>query len=148
MIAQHCRRITKPMLGGEQSVKILARARGGAARLGVVAFLAALSACAQTSVPHEVLTTADLALARARTAGAADYAAIEFARAEAKLEAAHAAVQAKAHERARSLAEQALVDAELAEVMAQIASEKANARQLREHVELQHRQLAPADNGI
>jgi hypothetical protein len=97
--------------------------------------------------PHEALSTADLALARARTAGAADYASIELARAEAKLEAAHAAVQAKAHERARTLAEQALVDAELAEVMAQTAHEKASATRLRERVALQHRQLAPADNG-
>jgi hypothetical protein len=139
---------TKRMLGGEQSVKISARARDVAARLGVVGLLAALAGCAQAPVPHQALTTADLALARARTAGAADYASIELARAEAKLEAAHAAIQAKAHERARTLAEQALVDAELAEAMAQIAQEKTSARQLREHVELQHRQLAPADNGI
>ncbi len=136
------------MLGGEQSVKILARARGVAARLGVVALLAPLAGCAQAPVPHEALSTADLALARARAAGAADYASIELARAAAKLEAAHAAIQAKAHEQARALAEQALVDAELAEVMAQIANEKASARRLREDVELQHRQLAPADNGI
>jgi Domain of unknown function (DUF4398) len=148
MIAQHCRRITKPMLGGEQSVNILARAQGVAARLGVMALLAALAGCAQAPVPHEALSTADLALARARTAGAADYASIELARAEAKLEAARAAIQAKAYEQARTLAEQALVDAELAEVMAQIAEEKASARRLREHVELQHGQLAPADDGI
>ena len=110
--------------------------------------MAALAGCAQAPVPHEALSTADLALARARTAGAADYASIELARAEAKLEAAHAAIRANAHEQARTLAEQALVDAELAEVMAQIAHEKASARRLRERVELQHRQLAPADNGI
>ena len=120
-------------------MKILARARGVAARLGVVALLVPLTGCAQAPVPHEALSTA---------AGAADYASIELARAAAKLEAAHAAIQANAHEQARALAEQALVDAELAEVMAQIANEKASARRLREDVELQHRQLAPADNGI
>ena len=129
-------------------MKILARARGVAARLGLVALLTPLAGCVQAPVPHEALSTADLALARARTAGAADYASIELARAAAKLEAAHAAIQAKAHEQARALAEQALVDAELAEVMAQIANEKASARRLRENVELQHRQVAPADNGI
>ena len=129
-------------------MKILARARGVAARLGVVALLVPITGCAQAPVPHEALSTADLALARARAAGAEDYASIELARAAAKLEAAHAAIQAKAHEQARALAEQALVDAELAEVMAQIANEKASARRLREDVELQHRQLAPADNGI
>jgi hypothetical protein len=136
------------MFGGEQAVRISPRAPCVAARLGVVALLAALTGCAQAPVPHEALTTADLAVARARMAGAADYASIELARAEAKLEAAQAAIQAKAHEQARTLAEQALVDAELAEAMAQIAHEKANARSLREHVELQHGQLAPADNGI
>ena len=136
------------MIGGERTIRITARARGVAARLRAVALVAALAGCAQAPVPHEALSTADLALARARTAGAADYASIELARAEAKLEAAHAAIRANAHEQARTLAEQALVDAELAEVMAQIAHEKANARRLRERVELQHRQLAPADNGI
>ena len=129
-------------------MKTLARARGVAARLGVVVLLAPLAGCAQAPVPHEALSTADLALARARAAGAADYASIELARAAAKLEAAHAAIQAKAYEQARALAEQALVDAELAEVMAQIANEKASARRLREDVELRHRQVAPADNGI
>ena len=128
-------------------MRISARARCVTARLGVVAVLAALGGCAQAPVPHEALTTADLAVARARTAGAADYASIELARAAAKLEAAHAAIQAKAHERARTLAEQALVDAELAEAMAQIAQEKTSVRSLRERVAMQHRQLAPADNG-
>jgi hypothetical protein len=80
-------------------------------------------------------------------AGAADHAAVELARAEAKLQAAQAAVRAKAHERARALAEQALVDAELAEVKAQAVQEQASASRLRERVALQHRHLAPADNG-
>jgi hypothetical protein len=118
-----------------------------AARLGAAAIVAALAGCAQAPVPHEAMTTADLALARARTAGAADHAAVELARAAAKLQEARAAIRAKAHERARGLAEQALVDAELAEIKAQAAQEQASARRLRERVALQHRQLAPADNG-
>jgi hypothetical protein len=113
----------------------------------VAAVLAALAGCAQAPVPHEALSTADLAVVRARTAGAAEHAAVELARAEAKLEGARAAVRAKAHDRARTLAEQALVDAELAEVRAQAAQEEASARSLRERVAMQHRQLAPADNG-
>ena len=135
------------MFGGEHAVKVSAHARCVAARLGVVALLASLAGCAQAPVPHEALTTADLAVARARTAGAADHASIELERAEAKLEAAHDAIRTKAHERARTLAEQALVDAELAEIQAQVAQEKASARLLRERVELQHRRLAPADHG-
>jgi hypothetical protein len=135
------------MIGGERAVRISARARWVAARLGVMAVMAALAGCAQAPVPHAAMTTADLALARARVAGAADHATAELARAEAKLQAAQAAVRAKAHERARTLAEQALVDAELAEVKAQAAQEQASASRLRERVALQHRQLAPADNG-
>jgi hypothetical protein len=135
------------MVSGEQAVRISARVRCVTARLGVVAVLAALAGCAQAPVPHEALTTADLAVARARTAGALNHASVELARAEAKLEQARAAVRAKAHERARTLAEQALVDAELAEVKAQAAQEEASARSLRERVAMQHRQLAPADNG-
>ena len=135
------------MVSGEQAVRISARVRCVTARLGVVAVLAALAGCAQAPVPHEALTTADLAVARARTAGALNHASVELARAEAKLEQARAAVRAKAHERARTLAEQALVDAELAEVKAQAAQEEVSARSLRERVAMQHRQLAPADNG-
>ena len=135
------------MVSGEQAVRISARVRCVTARLGVVAVLAALAGCAQAPVPHEALTTADLAVVRARRAGAADHASVELARAEAKLEQARAAVRAKAHERARTLAEQALVDAELAEVKAQAAQEEVSARSLRERVAMQHRQLAPADNG-
>jgi hypothetical protein len=135
------------MIGGERTIRITARARGVAARLRAMTLVAALAGCAQAPVPHEAMGTADLALARARAAGAADHAAIELAGAEAKLQDARAAIQAKAHERARGLAEQALVDAELAEVKAQAAQEQASARRLRERVALQHRQLAPADNG-
>ena len=132
----------------EQIVKISARVRCVAARLRVVALLAALAGCAQAPVPHEAMTAADLAVARARAAGAADHAAVELARAEAKLEQARAALRARAHDRARTFAEQALVDAELAEVKTQAAQEEASARSLRERVAMQHRQLAPADNGI
>jgi Domain of unknown function (DUF4398) len=135
------------MIGRERAVRISARARWVAARLGMVAVAAWLAGCAQAPVPHEAMTIADLALARARAAGAADHAAVELARAEAKLQAAETAIRAKAHEQARALAEQCLVDAELAEVKAQAAQEQANARRLRERVALQHRQLAPADNG-
>jgi hypothetical protein len=109
--------------------------------------LVALVGCAQAPVPHEALAAADLALARARTAGAAEHASAELAGAEAKLEAARAAIRTKAHERARTLAEQAMVDAELAESKAEAARAEASASQLRERVALQHRQVVPADRG-
>ena len=97
-------------------------------------------------MPHQALSAADLAVTRARTAGAEHHAAVELVRAETKLKAAQAAVQTKAHERARTLAEQALVDAELAEAEAQAAQAAATAKQLRERVERQHRRVAPGDS--
>jgi hypothetical protein len=112
-----------------------------------VLVLVALAGCAQAPVPHEALATAEVAVARARTAGAERHAPVELTRAEEKLQAAHAAVRVRAHGRARALAEQALVDAELAEVEAQAAQAQEVARRLRERVEQQHRRLAPGGNG-
>ena len=108
--------------------------------------LAALGGCAQAPVPHEILTAAEIAVARARTAGAERHAPDALTRAEAKLQAAHAAARAQAYGRARSLAEQALVDAELAEVEAQTAQAQETARRLRERVEQRHRRVTPGGN--
>jgi hypothetical protein len=119
------------MGGGEQAaVKGQGvRRRAAACLAGGALALAVLAGCAQAPAPHQAMTAADLALARAETAGAAHHAPVELARAAAKRQAAQAAVQAKAHERARILAEQAMVDAELAEMRAQAAQAEANAEQ-------------------
>jgi hypothetical protein len=105
--------------------------------------LVALAGCVQAPVPHEALAKAELAVARARTAGAERHAPVQLARAEAELQDARDAVRAYAHERARTLAEQAMVDAELAEVEAQAAQAEATAARLRHRIEQQHRRLAP-----
>jgi Domain of unknown function (DUF4398) len=111
--------------------------------IAAVLVLMAFGGCAQAPVPHAALANAEMAVARARTAGAERDAPVELTRAEQKLRAAQAAVRVKAHGRARALAEQALVDAELAEVEAQAAQADADARRLREWVEQQHRRVAP-----
>jgi Domain of unknown function (DUF4398) len=111
--------------------------------IAAVLALMAFAGCAQAPVPHAALANAEMAVARARTAGAERDAPVELTRAEQKLRAAQAAVRVKAHGRARALAEQALVDAELAEVEAQAAQADADARRLREWVEQQHRRVAP-----
>jgi hypothetical protein len=108
--------------------------------------LVALAGCAQAPVPDAALANAEIAVARARSAGAERHAPIELTRAQEKLQAAHAAVGVKAHARARVLAEQALVDAELAEVEALAAQAEATARHLRQRVEQQHRRVAPGGN--
>jgi hypothetical protein len=124
-----------------------ARRRVAACLVARALVLVALAGCAQAPAPHEQLSTAELALARARTAGAERHAPVELARAADKLQAAHAAVRARVYLRARILAEQALVDAELAEVEAQAAQAQGTARHLRERVEQQHRHRVPGGDG-
>ena len=109
--------------------------------------LAVLGGCAQAPLPHEAIGSAELTIARARAAGAERHAPVELARAEEKLQAARAAVQAKAPERARSLAEQASADGELAEMAAQAAQAQAIATHLRDQVEQQPRRLSPGGDG-
>jgi Domain of unknown function (DUF4398) len=108
-----------------------------------VLVLVALVGCAQAPVPHAALASAEMAVARARAAGAERHVQVGLTRAQEKLRAAHAAVRVKAHGRARALAEQALVDAELAEVEARAAQAEAEAGRLRQRVEQQHRRVAP-----
>jgi Domain of unknown function (DUF4398) len=109
----------------------------------VALVLLALAGCATPPVPHDALTAAGLALERAEAAGAAEHAPDELAIARAKLEAARAAIPARAHEAARLLAEQAVIDARVAEVAAQAAQTQAAADRLRARLEQQHRGLAP-----
>jgi Domain of unknown function (DUF4398) len=141
----HHRRMGRPRA---ESVRGENFRRDIAARLAAGALaLAALAGCTQAPVPQEALAVAEIAVARARTAGAERHAPVELTRAEEKLRAAHAAVRARANGRARTLAEQALVDAELAEVEAQAAQAGATARRLRQRVEQQHRRVAPGAKG-
>jgi hypothetical protein len=121
--------------------RIATRLAGGALALG------ALAGCAQAPVPQEALSAAELAIARAQVAGAEHHAPVELARAEDKLQAAHAALEAKANARAHTLAEQALVDAELAEVAAQVTQAQTTAGQLRQRIDQQHRRVAPSGAG-
>jgi hypothetical protein len=116
-----------------------------AARAFALAFLAG---CAQAPLPDEALSAAELTIARARAAGAERHAPAELARAEEKLQAAQAAVRAKAPERARTLADQALLDAELAEIAAQAAQAEAIASRLRQHVGQPSRRLARGGTGV
>ena len=78
----------------------------------------ALAACASTPPP-----TAEMAAARASVAGAqsigARYAPDQLRMAQTKLQDAEAAMAREDHERARRLAEQASVDARLAQSMAE-----------------------------
>ena len=87
-------------------------------RLLAMIALLALAACASVPAPVQDVAEAERAVQAAADADAGTVAPAEFATARGKLEAAKSALQAQQHLKARRLAEQALVDAELAQVKA------------------------------
>jgi hypothetical protein len=91
--------------------------------------LAALaSGCAIHQLPAVQLAQSEAAIERAEKSGAAEYAPAELRSAREKLELTRRWIAAKDYEPARWLAEQALVDAELAEAKAMSARARTPAR--------------------
>lgn len=80
-----------------------------------------LGACASTPVPKEQMAVAEAAVQHASNSNTRDNAAVELQIAVAKLEAARAAMTAQDFARAKQLAEQTEVDAQVAELHAQSA---------------------------
>jgi hypothetical protein len=78
-----------------------------------------LAGCASTPAPSEQMAVAEAAVQRANTSGTSQNAASELQIATDKLAGARQAVNNKDYERGRQLAEQAEVDAQVAEVHAQ-----------------------------
>ncbi len=93
-------------------LKQITAAVAGAAALG-------LAACASNPVPDEKIAVAQAAVDHAQQAGAPQYAPVELASARDKLKQAENAAAQQHGEAATALAEQANVDAELAEATAQ-----------------------------
>jgi hypothetical protein len=85
--------------------------------LAAAAFL--LGACASTPLPAEKMAVAEAAIDRAGSAGTRESAPAELQIAIGKLERARQAVANKDYERAGELAEQAVLDARVAEAHAQ-----------------------------
>jgi hypothetical protein len=88
---------------------------------GAVAVAAAvwvLSACASTPIPNEKIAVAKASLQRAEQSGAPELAPVELAAARDKLSRAEKAAAERNAEPATTLAEQANVDAQLAEATA------------------------------
>jgi hypothetical protein len=101
--------------------------------LPLVALAAALQiGCASLPAPTEQMALTTAALASAERAGAPALAPAEMALARDKLARANAAMVEEKHERARLLAEAALVDARLAEAKARNAQATQAADQLSE----------------
>ena len=94
---------------------------------GVTTALAAaliLIACASTPAPTEQMALSRAAVSNATSAGGNEYAPIQLKSAIDKMDAAEHAMNAKDYVRARQLAEQAQVDAQLAEATARSAQAK------------------------
>jgi Domain of unknown function (DUF4398) len=85
----------------------------------VIVFIGGLGGCASTPVSVEKMAVAESAVQRANTSSTSESAAAELQIAVAKLASARQAVNNKDYDRARQLAEQAEVDAQVAELHAQ-----------------------------
>jgi hypothetical protein len=80
--------------------------------------LAMLTACASVPAPLQQVAEAEHAVQEAAAANAATLAPAELGKAQGKLDAARSALHAGDHVKARQLAEQAVVDGEMAQITA------------------------------
>jgi Domain of unknown function (DUF4398) len=106
---------------------------GGRRLLAMIALLT-LAACTSVPAPVQDVAEAERAVQAAADAGAETVAPTEFKKARGKLEAAKSALQAQQHLKARQLAEQALVDAELAQVTAEAEAGARAAAEIRAQI--------------
>ena len=106
------------------------------------ALLVGIGACASGPAPDAEMGAAELALSQAEDAEAAARSPAPYALARDKLERARAAMADGENVEARRLAEQALVDAQLAEAEARSAVAREHAEELRQSIETLREELA------
>lgn len=97
---------------------VLAKTTVAAIAATSIATLLALAGCASAPIPTEQFAVSKTAIDSATTAGATEYAPLEIKTARDKLDAAQRAVDEKEYKKAAALAEEAQVDAKLAETKA------------------------------
>lgn len=107
-----------------------------------------LGACASVPPPESQMGKADLALRKAEQADAAHFAPLEMRTARTKLEAARAAIREDRNLEARRLAEQAKLDATLAEATAQTAQRREATDTIRADIEALRAEAIRASNRI
>lgn len=108
---------------------ITERARSAPLAMTLAVALVALAGCASTPPPTEKLAVADAAVQRANTTSTSESSAVELKIATNKLAAARQAMAAKDYELAGRLAEQATVDAQVAELRSQSARSRQAAQE-------------------
>ncbi|HVH07320.1 MAG TPA: DUF4398 domain-containing protein [Myxococcota bacterium] len=111
--------------------------------LGVMSF-----GCAAPRSSTRAVSQAELAVQDATVSEADAYAPVDVRLAREKLNRAQAAYDGGNYDRARRLAEEALVDAQLAEARAENESATAEARALESDVEVLHRRFPAGDSDI
>ncbi|MBI2535174.1 MAG: DUF4398 domain-containing protein [Deltaproteobacteria bacterium] len=104
--------------------------------IGAVGFIG----CSSVSPPHEYIATGELALRNAQMTSASQHAPVELRMAMEKLGKAKQAMRDKNYVTARQLAEQALVDAQLAENKAHAEEARRAAREMRARIEALRRE--------
>lgn len=114
----------------------------------VLLLAAGLGACASVPPPESEMGKADLALRKAEQADAAHFAPLEMRTARTKLEAARAAMREEDNLEARRLAEQAKLDALLAEATAQAAQRQEARDTIRADIEALRAEAERASNRI
>jgi hypothetical protein len=107
-----------------------------------------LGACASVPPPESQMGKADLALRKAEQADAAHFAPLEMRTARTKLEAARVAMREEDNLEARRLAEQAKLDAILAEATAQAAQRQEATDTIRADIEALRVEAERASNRI
>lgn len=101
----------------------------------------ALAGCASIPAPTEQMAVSKSAIANAASAGGGEYASIEMRSAQDKLDRANAAIAREDFESARWLAEEAQVDARLAEKKAQSAKARKAALVMNEDLRVLREEL-------
>lgn len=104
----------------------------------------ALAACSSVEPPREQLGAADAAVRQAQASKAPQYAPAELRMAADKLEQAQKAMRDEEYQSARRYAEQALVDARLAQSKARSAEAEQMAKQMRGSIEALKREAERA----
>lgn len=99
------------------------------AGLSIAAALTVLVGCASTPPPSEQMAVAEASVRRASTTNTSESAGVELQIATGKLASARQSMISKDYDRARQLAEQADVDAQVAELRAQSARSRKAAQE-------------------
>ncbi len=104
-------------------------------RFATFMVFAAAIGCSSLAPPNEQIANAEMAIRKVDDSQGSRYAALDLLKAREKLDKAKLAMQEKEYTDARRLAEQAMVDALLAEEKARTAQSKETAREMARTVE-------------